>query len=292
MAKRKRTEDASATSTRKAHESADQRAKKVRKAVADGKPRADVSHGVTNFTVPLKAKSISCERRGHGEPPALIFTHGAGGGLSNQATSLFADGFSDILPLVSFEGNMNLQGRVNSFQAVIEHENAHSVALGGRSMGARAAVLAAQNSENSTKAVILASYPMFGAQKGDSREGILLDLPENVDVLFISGSNDSMCEMEHLRTVTQKMRANSWILEVKEADHGMSLKQKAGVEPIRKNMGRLAAQWLQDRDDSRRYSSLSWSKDRGDINFSGWQASSETKGIDAFLGSAGSKAKQ
>lgn len=89
---------------------------------------------VQSFRIPSKDKEIQCERRGKEGKPNLIFTHGAGGGLSNAATRDFADGFAEISPVVSFQGNMNLQGRVRSFQAVLEHEDVHC-ALGGRSMG-------------------------------------------------------------------------------------------------------------------------------------------------------------
>lgn len=230
--------------------------------------------GFQPFTVTSKGKDIKCERRGDDNKPALIFTHGAGGGLSNAATKDFADGFAEVSPVVSFQGNMNLKGRVNSFQAVIEHEDVKP-ALGGRSMGARAAVIAANQPDSGIEAVVLASFPMVGAQKGDSREQILFDLPENIDVLFISGSNDSMCGMEHLRTVTKKMKARSWIVEVQGADHGMSIKSKAGVQPIRRYQGNLAAKWLAERDASKRHCSLSWSND--EIQCSGWERESTSK---------------
>jgi pimeloyl-ACP methyl ester carboxylesterase len=220
-----------------------------------------------SFKVASNGNDIACERRGRDSKPSLIFTHGAGGGLSG-ATQDFADGFAEVLSIVSFQGNMNLKSRWKSFQAVVEHEGCRP-ALGGRSMGARAAVLAASQPDTSIEAVVLASYPMVGAQKGDSREQILLDLPENVDVLFISGSKDSMCDMDHLQKVAKKMKAQSWIAEVQGADHGMSLKPKAGVQPIRTYQGTLAANWLLERDQSKRYCVLSWSD--GKVESSGWQ---------------------
>lgn len=225
-------------------------------------------NGFKPFTVTSKGKSIPCERRGPDAKPALIFTHGAGGGLSNAATKDFADGFAEVSSVVSFKGSMNLQGRINSFQAVVDHEDTKP-ALGGRSMGARAAVLVASEPESGIEAVILASFPMLGAQKGDSREQILLDLPENVDVLFIVGSNDAMCDMEHLQRVIRKMKARSWVAEVEGADHGMSIKAKAGEQPVRKFQGTLAAKWLAERNESKRYCLLSWHD--GNVESTGWQ---------------------
>lgn len=89
---------------------------------------------VQSFKFISKDKEIPCEQRGKDGKPALIFTHGAGGGLSNAATREFAEGFSEKCPVVSFQGNMNLQGRVQSFEAVLEHEDVQC-AIGGRSMG-------------------------------------------------------------------------------------------------------------------------------------------------------------
>lgn len=219
------------------------------------------------FTVASSGKNIQCERRGKDTKPSLIFTHGAGGGLSNAATKDFADGFAEVASVVSFQGNMNLKARVNSFKAVIEHEEVLP-ALGGRSMGARAAVLAAQEPDSGIKTLILVSYPMVGAQKGDSREQILLELPEDVDVLFISGSNDSMCGMSHLRRVIGKMKARSWVIQILGADHGMSLKTKDGTQPIRKLQGTLAAKWMKERDPVKRFCELSWSD--GEVIVSEW----------------------
>ena len=54
----------------------------------------------------------------------------------------FADGFSQKgSPVICFQGTMNLVSRVKGFHAVIKHEKAENAALGGRSMGARAAVV-------------------------------------------------------------------------------------------------------------------------------------------------------
>jgi hypothetical protein len=229
--------------------------------------------GVKSFTIPYKDKQIYCERRGEPDSKAdLIFTHGAGGGLSNPATALFADGFAEVSPVVVFQGTMNLKSRVSSFEAVVEQEDTTSIALGGRSMGARAAVVCSQQMPERVKALVLASYPLVGAQKGDVRDQILLDLPNDVDILFISGSNDSMCDMKQLKAVVKKMKASCWIAEVKGADHGMSLKSKAAVEPVRKYTGSLAAQWLKSRDEKARYCSISWDTDAKEVTSSGWEA--------------------
>ena len=246
----------------------------------DAKARIDTDDPVTHFKIPFNEKEIICERRGGqspGKQPKLIFTHGAGGGLTAPATKDFADGFADAADVVSFQGTMNLKSRVKAFHTVIEHEGVKSeTALGGRSMGARAAVIEAIEGEQKTKALVLVSFPLVGGKKGDSREQILLDLPAGVDVLFISGDRDSMCNLAHLADVQAQMEARSWTVIVEGADHGMSWKWKDGVEAMRRKTGALAAEWLGDRDVSKQSRSLSWDEESGEVRCNDWANAGET----------------
>ncbi|KAK3110516.1 hypothetical protein LTR53_015115 [Teratosphaeriaceae sp. CCFEE 6253] len=235
---------------------------------------------VTHFNVPYNDKSVPCEHRGSSGPkPSLIFTHGASGGLSAPAASEFADGFAEVSPISSFQGNMNLTSRERMFGAVCEHVE-FSGALGGRSLGARAAVVAASRRVGQTEALVLVSFPLVGSGKGkkggEEREGILLDIDENVDVLFISGDRDSMCPLANLRDVIRRMKAKSWLVAVEGADHGMSWSPKHSVSMLRKTTGSIAANWLKERDEGKRSARLSWSEDLEDLAFSGWQVSDET----------------
>ena len=138
--------------------------------------------------------------------------------------------------------------------------------------GARAAVLASQQSQSTIKTLVLVSYPMIGAQKGDSREQILLDLPENVDVLFISGSKDSMCPIKKLQEVIAAMKARSWLVVVESADHGMNVSPKTATQAMVRRTGALAAEWLKDRDEGKRHCSLSWISAERKVVRSDWQS--------------------
>lgn len=162
--------------------------------------KSDATH--QDFIIDLGDKSIACERRGGGEDK-LIFTHGAGGGLKTPATIEFAQGFAQHASVVSFEGTMNLPSRVKSYKAVIDKIKCEAV--GGRSMGSRAAIMA-----RSDQVLILVSYPLVAKT---IRDQLLLDLPK-VDVLFIIGTNDKMCPMDELNKVREKMKATSWLLRV------------------------------------------------------------------------------
>ncbi|KAF2482295.1 hypothetical protein BDY17DRAFT_298287 [Neohortaea acidophila] len=231
--------------------------------------------GVSSFKIPFGEKEIVCEARGSPSKSALIFTHGAGGGIANPAMQEWVAGWATESSVISFQGTMNLKSRVKTFHAVIEHSQG-ATALGGRSMGARAAVMTANELEEKPKALVLVSYPLTGGKGGDqrqpeTREDILTDLPDTVDVLFVYGSEDTMCDGQLLQEVTERMTARSWLLEIKGADHGTSLKKKAGVQPIRDKAGSVAAKWLKDRDAVKRYCAIEWDDENARVDVEEWK---------------------
>jgi predicted alpha/beta-hydrolase family hydrolase len=87
---------------------------------------------------------------------------------------------------------MNLGSRVKMFDVVIDHHEQEGdskvkgevAAIGGRSMGARAAVMAAKESgrEKGIKKLVLVSYPLVSGDK--VRDQILLDIEKDVKVCF------------------------------------------------------------------------------------------------------------
>ncbi|KAI7279770.1 hypothetical protein KC345_g5158 [Hortaea werneckii] len=235
---------------------------------------------VEQYNIPFNDKSIVCERRGEAGRPSLIFTHGAGGGLANPATSEFANGFAEKAGIVSFQGTMNLQSRIKTFNAVMLHEQ-FDTALGGRSMGARAAATAAIEENHSTKTLVMVSFPLVGGKNKESREQTLLDLPKDMDVSFVSGSKDAQCDLTELNDVMSKMDARSWLICVEEADHSMSWKAKSSIQEMRRLTGRLAAEWLCDRDVNARRCTVSWNEEAAEIHCSGWLPDAEASEKDA-----------
>lgn len=220
------------------------------------------------FTIPAEnGKAIPCQLHDHNPSASssssssemnrlLIFTHGASGGVENPATKLFAQGCAASgTAVLCFQGAMNLQSRAKTFGTVLEYcrkkYTGCEFALGGRSMGARAAVLLAQEHEDVTK-LALVSYPLT-SPKGDVRDRILLDLPKEKEVCFVSGDRDNMCEIKQLNKVRGKMVSKSKVVLVRNGDHGMSLvgstRNKAdGVEKIRMKGGEVIAHCLQQAD--------------------------------------------
>ena len=234
--------------------------------------------GSSTFSITSENKEIICQRFPPSSakpptPPSLIFTHGAGGGISNPATSLFADGFSQKgSPVICFQGTMNLVSRVKGFHAVIKHEKAENAALGGRSMGARAAVVTMTERGVKSGKLILASYPLLG-QNGDVRDKILLEIDEGVEVLFISGDGDNMCDLKQLHGIRSRMKAKSCLIVVKGADHGMSMRPKEAVEKMREYTGEAARNWAMggDREEGKTECLLRWDAHGRNVVDEGWK---------------------
>lgn len=225
----------------------------------------DASSFYKEFTIPAgDDKVIPCRLYGP-DPKAssttkslLIFTHGAGGGIENPATKLFAEGYgATSMPVLCFQGTMNLLNRVKLFETVLEfcreEYPGYEYAVGGRSMGARAAVMLAANHDGVQK-IVAVSYPLI-SPKGEIREEILLDLRGDKTVFFQSGDKDSMCDAEQLDEVRKKMAASSNVFIKENADHGMSLVGKledkvSEVAQFRKELGEMAAKWVRRADSN------------------------------------------
>ena len=224
------------------------------------------------FQIPFKPKAINCilssnkgSEEDAAEPqdtgnPTLIFTHGAGGTLSSDGIANFSSGFATQSPVVCFKGNMNLTSRVKMFSEVMRNQN-FATCLGGRSMGARAAVMAATPD---TQQLVLASYPLHTNK--ETRDQILLDIEPGVDVLFVIGDKDTMCDLSRLQTVRNKMKCKTWLLVVQGADHGMNMTPKSATATVGVKAGVIAAQWIMARDNKCE-GRLSWDQD---VEWSGW----------------------
>ena len=193
--------------------------------------------------------------------PSLIFTHGAGGTLSSDGIANFSSGFATQSSIVCFKGNMNLTSRVKMFAEVMGDQN-FATCLGGRSMGARAAVMAATPN---TQQLVLVSYPLHTNK--EMRDQILLEMEHCVDVLFIVGDKDTMCHLSRLQSVRNKMKCKTWLLVVQGADHGMNMSPKSATATIGVKTGVIAAQWIVARNDSKREGRLSWDQD---VEWSEW----------------------
>ena len=249
----------------------------------DGDVSQDPSMAQRSLVVDLPPKaSIECLYSAkyigdlHWTEPDLTFTHGAGGTLQSEAMANFTHGFVSLASrpkIFCFKGNMNLKSRVKMFAAVIEsrgEHNGHGVkisatSLGGRSMGARAAVMAATKD---TTHLVLVSYPLHTDK--EVRDEILLDLPEFIKVIFVSGDHDSMCDLDRLEAVRRKIKCKTWRVIVQEADHGMNVKPKAGTQDVGRKTGEVVADWLGNCNEELREGKISWDPEAEIAQWSGW----------------------
>ena len=227
------------------------------------------ARGSEKFEVDFSPKaSIKCETTASNEAlqagPALVFTHGAGGGLQAPAVTNFVSGFAQILPITCFQGNMSLASRTKMFKAVCQDQK-FAKCLGGRSMGARAAVMSAGKE---TTHLVLVSYPLHTDK--DTRDQILLDIPRNAKVIFVSGDRDSMCDIERLREVRTRMKCESWQVVVVGADHGMNIKPKSGTTNMGQMTGEVVAKWLAQIDHDTKEASIQWDSEESRVKWVGW----------------------
>ena len=230
------------------------------------------------FEVPFPPKSaIKCvyssQYKDHEVTPNLIFTHGASGTLKADAVVNFSNGFASYSEagIVCFQGNMNLKSRVKMFNAVTDHLGFPNC-LGGRSMGARAAVMAATEE---TTHLVLISYPLHTDK--DLRDQILLELPPSVKVIFISGTKDAMCDLDRLEQVRGRMKCKTWRVVVQEADHGMNLSPKSGTKDVGRKIGEVVAHWLGNADEVKREGKIEWDADAAISQWRGWIKTLDTR---------------
>lgn len=95
--------------------------------------------------------------------------------------------------------------------------------LAGKSMGARVGCHVAAEDDDvgrSIRAVVCFGYPLRG-QSGKLRDEVLLAL--RTPILFIQGTRDSLCPIELLEQVRQRMRARSVLEIVEGGDHSLQV---------------------------------------------------------------------
>uniref|UniRef100_A0A3B5MI04 Testis expressed 30 n=1 Tax=Xiphophorus couchianus TaxID=32473 RepID=A0A3B5MI04_9TELE len=173
---------------------------------------------------------------------AVILTHGAGGDMNfkhlvSLAHALASDGF---LCLRFTCKGLNLAYRVKAYNAVwdylktLERFTLKNIFFGGRSMGCRAAAaLAVQlsdESEDAVQGVICLSFPLHPPGKTHThhqRSEDLKMLPGSVCVLFVSGTEDTMCNGDLFNEVLKDMRAEAEVFWLPGGSHGLTVKGRS-----------------------------------------------------------------
>jgi hypothetical protein len=156
-------------------------------------------------------------------------------------------------------------------------------------MGARAAVIAALEEgfpEGENGKLVLVSYPLTAGKDGgtrefERREKILLDLPETVEVLFVIGSRDAQCDLGLLEDVRGRIKVRSWLCVVVGADHGMECRPKSCTKEMRRVSGKVAAEWMEEREEGRRYCEVKVGEG-GNVVCEGWMEEKSPGVVDAM----------
>lgn len=205
---------------------------------------SSVSAISTEGDIPLKVATEE-EKNGLLRPDVLL-THGAGSQLDNPSLDAFAEGLAGTHKVLCFVDQGSVQQRADTFNTLLDAFPSIT-AFGGRSKGSVAAVDASLNSN--VKKLILFSLPL--SYKGNGYPGRdlsqlskdLLQLQQDVEVLFIGGDRDELCLLDDLTEIRKRMKASSRWIRIEDADHGI----KFEIEKRRsvcKFVGELAGKWL------------------------------------------------
>uniref|UniRef100_A0A3P8SSV7 Testis expressed 30 n=1 Tax=Amphiprion percula TaxID=161767 RepID=A0A3P8SSV7_AMPPE len=173
---------------------------------------------------------------------AVILTHGAGGDMNfkhlvSLAHSLASGGF--ICLRFTCKG-LNLGYRVKAYCAVWDYLKSlqkftiKRMFFGGRSMGCRAAVALARQlsdeSEDAVQGVICLSFPLHPPGQTNAhrqRSEGLRELPKHMRVLFVSGTEDNMCDRVVFNKVVKEIKAQVEVFWLQGGSHGLRVKGRA-----------------------------------------------------------------
>ena len=96
----------------------------------------------------------------------------------------------------------------------------HELILIGKSMGSRIGCHVAL--ERPVGKLVCLGYPLVApGDSGKVRDQVLLEL--ETPILFVQGTRDPLCPLEHLSQVRQKMRARSKLFVVDAGDHSLQV---------------------------------------------------------------------
>lgn len=126
----------------------------------------------------------------------MIFTHGRGLDLDNDAIVNFTEDWARTQSTLNFEDVGDLNERAGTFRALMLAFRS-ALTLGGRSMGARAATRGSMYSPANKP--IMFTFPLVHGLEERYEE--LLELKADIDILFLVGDFDALCTDMHLKAL-------------------------------------------------------------------------------------------
>ncbi|XP_040913485.1 testis-expressed protein 30 isoform X3 [Toxotes jaculatrix] len=135
---------------------------------------------------------------------------------------------------------LNLVYRVKAYHAVWDYLKSlqkftlKHIFVGGRSMGCRAATALARQlsdqTEDAVQGVICLSFPLHPPGQTHThrqRSEDLRGLPEHMPVLFVSGTEDNMCDRVLFDGMVTELKAQADVFWLKGGSHGLTVKGRS-----------------------------------------------------------------
>lgn len=163
--------------------------------------------------------------------PLFLFAPGAGAPSTSPWMKAWRRRLATLGPVVTldYEG-LHLPKNVAAHRAALARARrrhpGREVVLIGKSMGSRVGCHVAAEDPTAARALVCLGYPLVG-QNGTVRDEVLLAL--RTPILFVQGTRDAMCPLEHLARVRARMTAPSALHVVDTGDHSLVVTKSSGV---------------------------------------------------------------
>jgi len=133
-----------------------------------------------------------------------------------------------------------IRAHLAAIDAALARHPDHELILIGKSMGSRIGCHVAL--ERPVSKLVCLGYPLVAAgNSGKVRDQVLLEL--ETKILFVQGTRDPMCPLEHLSDVRKKMRAPSKLFVVDAGDHSLQV-TKAQLKQVGEEQAAVDARIL------------------------------------------------
>uniref|UniRef100_A0A3B4AWK1 KANL3/Tex30 alpha/beta hydrolase-like domain-containing protein n=1 Tax=Periophthalmus magnuspinnatus TaxID=409849 RepID=A0A3B4AWK1_9GOBI len=120
----------------------------------------------------------------------------------------------------------------------------------GRSMGSRVAVALlrqlSDGTEDAARGLICLSFPLHTASQRDTyhqRSQDLRQLPQQTTVLFVSGTQDDMCDRDLLNKTVEDMKAQVDVLWLNGGSHGLAVKGRS-EDSVMEEVNSYVTMWI------------------------------------------------
>jgi len=180
---------------------------------------------------PSSSSSSSVTTEPSPSPPLFLFAPGAGAPSTSPWMQAWAERLGQLGRIVSLDYPYMKAGRrmpdrlpalvAAHAAALTEARAGHDgpVFLVGKSMGSRVGCHLSLDAKVS--GLVCLGYPLIAASNGAVRDEVLVAL--RTPVLFVQGTRDPLCPLDHLRRVQARMTARHELHVVEGGDHSLEL---------------------------------------------------------------------